>query len=380
MRSNHAAKSRMKKNKKSNFFDYSLLFIIIFLLCFGLVMLYSTSSYNAQIKFGASTWYLKKQIAATLLGLAVMVFIIFFDYRRVKKFAGFMYIVSFFSIFLVLTPLGIEAYGARRWVNIPVFGSLQPAELAKLTTIIFLAYVISVNARKIKNFKNLVKVILLTLPVIGAVAIVTENLSTAIILTGIVIIMLFVASPKYNHFFIMGGVAVGLVILFILLGDSFRMTRIEVWKNPEAYPLDGGFQVLQGLYAIGSGGIFGKGLGQSVQKLGFIPEAQNDMIFTIICEELGLFGAIAVILLFLFMLWRFMVIANNAPDLFGALLVVGVMAHIALQVILNIAVVTNSIPNTGVTLPFISYGGTSILFLLAEMGLVLSVSKNIRSE
>ncbi len=174
--------------------------------------------------------------------------------------------------------------------------------------------------------------------------------------------------------------------LFVEYGDklvdlgllkSYQLERIEVWQDPEAYPQDGGWQVLQGLYAIGSGGFFGRGLGSSIQKLGFVPEAQNDMVFTIICEELGLFGAVCVILLFLFMIWRFMVIANNAPDLLGSMLVVGVMAHISLQVILNIAVVTNSIPNTGITLPFISYGGTSMLFLMVEMGMVLGVSSRI---
>ena len=162
--------------------------------------------------------------------------------------------------------------------------------------------------------------------------------------------------------------------------EGYQLERIRVWQNPEAYPQDGGWQVLQGLYAIGSGGLFGRGLGQSIQKLGFIPEAMNDMVFSIICEELGLFGALCVILLFLFMVWRFMVIANNAPDLLGALIVVGVMAHISIQVILNVAVVTNTIPNTGISLPFISYGGTSILFLMAEMGMVLGVSNRIPLE
>ena len=154
--------------------------------------------------------------------------------------------------------------------------------------------------------------------------------------------------------------------------------RIKIWLNPEEH--EKGFQTMQGLYAIGSGGFFGKGLGESMQKLGFVPEAQNDMIFSIICEELGLFGAICTILLFLLMIWRFMVIANNASDLFGALIVVGIMAHIAIQVILNIAVVTNSIPNTGITLPLISYGGTSASFLLAELGLAFSVSRGIKLE
>ena len=179
------------------------------------------------------------------------------------------------------------------------------------------------------------------------------------------------------QFFLMGGLGVGFGAAFIMF-ESYRAERLKIWLHPEDY--DKGYQTLQGLYAIGSGGLFGKGLGESMQKLGFVPEAQNDMIFSIICEELGLFGAICVILLFLLMIWRFMVIANNAPDLYGALIVVGVMAHVAIQVILNIAVVTNTIPNTGITLPFISYGGTSILFLLSEMGLALSVSRGIKLE
>lgn len=173
---------------------------------------------------------------------------------------------------------------------------------------------------------------------------------------------------------------IGHALEAIKLLKPYQLTRINVWLDPEAYPDTGGYQVLQGLYAIGSGGLFGKGLGESIQKLGFVPEAQNDMIFSIICEELGLFGAVGVILIFMFMIYRFMLIASNAPDLFGALLVVGVMAHIAIQVILNIAVVTNTIPNTGITLPFISYGGTSILFLMVEMGIVLSVSNQIKLE
>ena len=169
-----------------------------------------------------------------------------------------------------------------------------------------------------------------------------------------------------------------LVKLHIL--KDYQLRRINVWVNPVQYARSGGYQVLQGLYAIGSGGLFGKGLGESLQKLGFVPEAQNDMIFSIICEELGLFGAISVILIFMFMIYRFMVIAGNAPDLMGAMIVIGVMAHIAIQVILNIAVVTNTIPNTGVTLPFISYGGTSVMFLMLEMGMVLSVSNQIKLE
>jgi cell division protein FtsW len=193
----------------------------------------------------------------------------------------------------------------------------------------------------------------------------------------ITVCIIFVASRKYAQFFVTAAILAALGIIFVLV-ESYRASRIDAWLHPETS--EKGYQTLQGLYAIGSGGLFGKGLGQSVQKLGYVPEAQNDMIFSIICEELGLFGAICVICLFILMLWRFAVIANNAKDLYGSLLVVGVMGHIAVQVILNIAVVTNSIPNTGISLPFISYGGTSVIFLLAEMGIVLNISRGIRIE
>ena len=191
--------------------------------------------------------------------------------------------------------------------------------------------------------------------------------------------MLFVASPKYLQFIIVAVAVVVFAVAFVMLA-GYRSTRIEAWLHPETAGTDAVFQTMMGLYAIGSGGLFGKGLGESLQKLGNVPESQNDMIFTIICEELGLFGAICLILLFILLIWRMMVIANNARDLYGSLLVIGVMSHIAIQVILNIAVVTNSLPNTGVILPFISYGGTSIIFLMAEIGLVLSVSRGIRLE
>jgi cell division protein FtsW len=216
------------------------------------------------------------------------------------------------------------------------------------------------------------------IPLVGVIA--YSNLSTAVIVLGIAVCMLFVASSKYKPFLVIGVLGVAFILIFIFaMGAGYRSDRVDAWLHPETAG-DSGYQTLMGLYAIGSGGLFGKGLGQSLQKMGHVPESQNDMIFTIICEELGLFGAICVILLYLMMIWRMMVIANNAKDLFGALLVVGVMTHISLQVILNIAVVTNSIPNTGVTLPFISYGGTSVVFLMMEIGLVLSVSKGIKLE
>jgi cell division protein FtsW len=359
-----------------NYFDFSLLFMIIFLLCFGLVMLYSTSSYSAQIKYDNASFYLVKQMTADAIGIAAMIAVMYIGYQRIRRFALYLYLISIVLVCLVLTPLGYSANGARRWLSVGF--SIQPAEFVKLTVIVLLAYVISQNVRRLSDWRVIMKIALVAVPGILVVAVITENLSTAIIILGIAFVMLFVASPNYKPFVVMIIVAVVAVGVFLMVGDGFRLNRIEVWKDPEAYSDSGGYQVMQGLYAIGSGGFFGKGLGQSLQKMGFIPEAQNDMIFTIICEELGLFGAICVILMFLFMLWRMMVIANNAPDVFSSMIVVGVMAHVALQVILNIAVVTNTIPNTGVTLPFISYGGTSVVFLLMEMGLVLSIARSIK--
>lgn len=375
---------RRVRKKQEYYFDYSLLFIILFLVGFGLVMIYSASAYDASRQMGNEMYYLVHQGAAAALGIAAMFVVARIPYHFWEHFAVLGYIVSIILILLVQTPLGIEANGARRWLNLGV--SVQPAEIAKLAMILFLASMICKMGRSVRSWKGF----MLILGAAGVVCLlvwkITDNMSSAIIIFGIAFLMLFVASPDYKRFVILAllGVAGAALIVFVISkastteGMNFRSVRILAWLDPEAYASGTGFQTLQALYAIGSGGIFGKGLGHSMQKLGYLPEQQNDMIFSIICEELGLFGAIAVIMIFVLLIWRFMVIANNAPDLFGALLVVGVMGHIAIQVILNIAVVTNTIPNTGISLPFISYGGTSVLFLLIEMGLVMSVARGIR--
>ncbi len=375
-----------KRKKTKYFFDYTMLFIVVFLLLFGLVMLYSTSSYEANIKFEDPAFYFKKQAIASAIGIVVMLAIMLVDYHVVQRFAAVAYAISLVLIILVLTPLGYEAGGARRWLNLGM--SLQPAEVAKLALIIFFASVVCRFSEQIKQKKGFLMILALAVPHAFCVLTITQNLSSAIIIFSIVFMMLFVATPQYKEYFVIAAVAIALAVIVVLLVRydilpstlSYRLARIKAWLDPESFAANKGFQTLQALYAIGSGDFFGKGLGESIQKLGYLPEAQNDMIFSIICEELGLFGAIAIILLFVLLIWRFMVIANNAQDMFGALLVVGVMGHISIQVILNIAVVTNTIPNTGITLPFISYGGSSIVFLLAEMGLVLSVSRSIRLE
>jgi cell division protein FtsW len=370
---------QQRKKRQIEYFDYSLLFIIIFLICFGLVMLYSTSAYDAQNTFNDPTHYLRKQGLAFGLGLIGMFVISRFDYRFFSRLGGLAYFVALALCTLVLVPgIGIEHNASRRWLGIPNTSfEFQPSEFAKLAVILFLAGMISRIPKKMGNFWTIVKLLILVAPLFVLIAV--NNLSTAIIVMGIAIGMIFVASPKVMQFFVVGFLGVAAIVVFLLLPSAgYRSDRVQMWLHPENYAK--GYQTLQGLYAIGSGGLFGKGLGNSMQKLGFVPEAPNDMIFSIICEELGLFGAVCVILLFLLLLWRFMVIANNARDLYGALVVTGILSHIAIQVVLNIAVVTNSIPNTGVTLPFISYGGTSVVFLMAEMGLALSVSRGIQFE
>ena len=352
-------------------YDYTLLAALFLLVIMGLVILYSTSAYNGEVKFHDSFYYLKKQAFATLLGIAGMFVASNMDYHIWKHLAVLGYFTAILLSIAVLF-IGDEYNGSKRWLSLGPF-SFQPSEFAKVAVILFLAYMVTKNVQNMGKMRTMIKIIVMILPIVALVG--DSNLSTAIIILGIAVILVFVASPKYGQFVVMGVLGVGFMTIFLGL-ESYRLERLAIWRNPEAY--EKGYQTLQGLYAIGSGGLFGKGLGHSIQKLGFVPEAQNDMIFSIICEELGLFGAGFILILFLILIWRFFVIATHAQDLFGALIATGAMGHMMIQVILNIAVVTNTIPNTGITLPFISYGGTSVVFLLFEMGLVLSVSSLVK--
>lgn len=357
----------MAKPKKTKAFDYGLLIVVMILIIVGLFILYSTSSYNGRVKFQDEFYYLKKQVFATTLGLLCMYITANIDYHIWQKYAVAAYVISLVLSLAVLF-IGDEYNGSKRWLS---FGplSFQPSEFAKLAVILFLAYFIGRLGKKMKKMRTLLLVMVSILPIVGLVG--ASNLSTAIIILGIGVVLVFVASPLYAQFIWLGVSGVGFLAIFLAL-ESYRLERLAIWRNPELY--EKGYQTLQGLYAIGSGGLFGRGSGESIQKLGFVPEAQNDMIFAIVCEEWGLVGAAFLMLLFFFLIWRFFVIAVNAKDLFGSLIATGAMAHIMIQVILNIAVVTNTIPNTGITLPFVSYGGTSVLFLLTEIGLVLNVS------
>jgi len=368
-----AGKRRLKR-----FYDISLVVMVFSITLFGLLMLYSASSYTAERDNLGEMFYLKRQALFAGFGFLVMLFTSrFIDYHIFTKLNLVIYAIAAVAV-IVTSLIGVASHGSNRWIVI--FGvRFQPSELMKPAIIILFATLLTHKGRKLDGFVPMLKAAAWAL--VPAAIIAYTNLSTAMIVAGIAAFMLFVAvkSYKYHLMLLGGGIAayLGAYPLSLLLQKmkvlhGYQITRILAWKDPSSYE-DETFQTLQGLYAIGSGGIFGRGLGESIQKF-IMPESQNDMIFTIICEELGFVGGLGVMLVYALILFRLYEIAKNAKDLFGSLLVIGVMSHIALQAILNIAVATNSIPNTGITLPFISYGGTSLVILLAEIGICLNVS------
>lgn len=380
-----STKRKRTREKEKPYYDYDLLLVIIFLMCFGVVMLYSSSAYSAQIDYKNDMFFFTRQAMIGIIGFIVMFIVSKIDYHLYGAYAKELFWFSMFLMALVQTPLGKTVNGARRWIRFPGGLSLQPAEFTKIAVILFIAYEICLLGQKAKKWDGIKILLGYGLVATLGVFLLTDNLSTAIIVFAITCILIFVVHPKTKPFVagvIVAGIVgiIGIIFLKYTLAksDNFRMRRIIAWLNPEANADTDSYQFLQGLYAIGSGGFFGKGLGNSTQKLHAIPEAQNDMILAVICEELGVFGAIIILCLFAFMLYRLLFIARNAPDLYGALIATGIFAHIALQVTLNIGVVTGLLPTTGVTLPFISYGGTAIVILLAEMGIALGISSKIR--
>lgn len=371
-------------------FDFNLLIVLIFLISFGLIMVYSASSYVAVRDYGDQAYFFKKQLLWDVLGLAFMILIIFVGPKiltKLKNLKWIYFLVGNIVPFLIF-PFGIESHGATRWVKLgPV--SFQPAEVTKIMMILFMASWLISLKDKINTWIGFGFSILFMLIPVLIVYKITDNLSSAIIIALICTAMIFVASDDYKKwiiFVLIVAAIVGGVILYVeksgISGDTgFRLARIYTWLHPGSSADTTAHQTIQGLYAIGNGGIWGKGLGQSVQKISTLPEPQNDMIFAIVCEELGFVGALALITMYAILIYRMYSVAMATKNKFGFMTVIGVMTHISVQAILNIAVATNSMPNTGVSLPFISYGGSSAVMLLGEMGLVFAVNRfNIKEE
>ena len=368
---------RDKRESVDGGLDYSLLLIMLCVLGFGMLMIYSSSSYSAQIKNDDSTYFLKRQAINVCVGAIAMLIACKFNYRlfikpftilRIRLVTILYWIAVGFQVAVLLQGGGLN--GANRWLKLgPI--SFQPSEFTKLMIILLVAYYICEIPDSFSETKKMIRIFIMISIPLGLVA--AEDLSSAIVIFITAFLMCFIAARRKLPYCALFGAGVFAAYLYVFhLGSSFRMDRIEIWKNPEAHPK--GAQIVHGLYAIASGGVFGSGLGESMQKLGFLPEPYNDMIFSVICEELGLVGAGIVILMFILMCWRIYTVAMRAPDLFSSLICVGVMVHIASQALINIAVVTNTIPSTGIPLPFISYGGSSVIFLMAEIGIVLGIS------
>ncbi len=371
-----------KKLKKRRYYDYTLLFLVLFLVCFGLVMVYSVSYYNANKYYNDPTLFLRKQAIFAVVGTAMMIVISKIDYRIYISKLPFLpvkpivllYIVCF-GLQLYLVLFGQSTGGSQRWIELGSFGKFQPSEITKICVLLCTSYLVKLAPRRLDNLRGFLRIFLIMAPLVALVA--WENFSTALV-TGVILVSIcFVASRKKGYY-LWGLLLLVVAAVCLIIFFPYRIERFQVWMNIETHPK--GYQILQGLYAIASGGLFGKGLGQGIQKLGYIPEAHNDMIFSVICEELGMVGAFAVLFLFVLMLWRIFLVAINAQDLFGSLIATGVMAQIAVQVLINVAVVTNTIPSTGIPLPFISYGGSSLLVLMMELGIVLGVSNRIEGE
>ncbi len=372
-------KTARRKHRKFGSCDFTVLFIVLILVLFGVVMIFSSSYYYTMTteRFGNDMFYfLKRQSLWAVLGIVAMVFMMRVPYFFWKRFARPAYWLS--NLFLLLLPfVGIEAGGQKRWLGIGSL-SFQPSEFTKIAVILYLSLYVIEHRRELGNLKGFVKACcVLLLPV---VLIAMSNFSSALLVGLMGATILFVASPRVWYFGAAAVAAIPLCGIAVLIPKfRYRLTRIQTWLDPWADPTGDGFQTIQSLYALASGGLFGLGLGQSRQKT-FIPEAYNDIIFAIICEELGIVGAALVILLFAVLIWRGIRIAISARDSYGMLLATGVTAVIAFQSIINIGVVTNTIPNTGQPLPFISYGGTSLLFLMAMVGLLLNISRYPREQ
>ncbi len=376
--------NKVKKVSKfvNNQFDFLLCITILLLLSLGIIMVLSASAPSALASENDSYAFVRKQAGFAVLGIALMFIISKIDYRFYKKYYWMIYFVSWAILLLVIVPgIGRSVKGATRWINLG-FGQFQPSEITKIGLIIFYAGYLSDHKDDLKSFfKGFIKPLLFLVPPVGILFVVQNHLSVSLVIVSITSVMMLMAGCRVLHFAASGGVRnkseyFGLLGILQMTGKGgFRLDRIATFFDPWADAQGTGYQVVQSLYAIGSGGLFGVGLGESKQKFLYIPEPHNDFIFSILSEELGFIGCLVVIILFAIFIWRGILIAMKAPDMFGSLIAVGVTALVAVQAIINIAVVTASIPTTGMPLPFFSYGGTALLILLCSCGILLNISR-----
>lgn len=354
----------------------SIFLLVCGLAIFGCIMVYSASSYIANYRYSNPYFYLTKQIVGAVLGIIAMFVCTFINYQKLKKLKWWVVIISAILLALVFIPgIGVENYGAKRWLNLGLF-TIQPSEFAKFALVLFSAAYLSDNYEKIGKFKTL-------LPVLGVglgfclLVILEPNMSITMCIGFIMLFMLFVGGTKMKHF-VWLGIPAACAVPALIIVEPYRVQRFMAFLNPWASPQAEGFQLIQSLYSLGSGGLFGVGLGNSRQKYMFLPFSESDFIFSIIGEELGLFGSILTLLVFAALIYLLISVARNAKDRFGALLVLGVASVIAIQVILNVCVVSGLIPPTGLPLPFISAGSTSLIVFMAAVGLCLNVARQSR--
>lgn len=363
--------------------DATFLIIVLVLVSFGLIMMFSASYANAYYLKGNSLFYISRQLPAAAFGIFVMLVASRVDYRIFKPLAFPIYLTSLVLLVIVLfmPPLN----NARRWIFIgPI--NFQPSEIAKFAVVIFFAALICKNHQKMNTFKYGIGIFLAALAPIVFLMLREPHLSGTVLILSLGAVMMFVGGSD-ARWFAAGGVVAVIAIAAVIIEPEILTTlahyagdRITIWLDPFSDPLDKGFQTVQSLYAIGSGGLMGAGIGASRQKYLYLPEPYNDFIFAIVCEELGFIGAVVIIGIFVLLVWRGFVIATRCPDRFGALIAAGLTAQVGIQTLLNIAVVTNTLPNTGISLPFFSFGGTSLVMLLGEMGIILSVSRKTPIE
>ncbi len=355
--------------------DFTLLATVILLVVIGIIMVFSASSASAYFRRGDSYYFLKKQMMWAILGFGSMFILMNINYHIYNRLARVILAGGIVFLLTVFIPgLGVTVNGATRWIGVGDF-TIQPSELAKLAVIIFAASSLSRKKEKVRQFTTGVLPYLLVAGLVFGLIMLEPDFSTGVVILAIVIVMIFVAGANIGH--LIGLTLPGVIMLGLLIaGKEYRLKRWTSFLHPFEDPQGSGYQIIQSLYALGSGGLFGLGLGRSRQKFFYIPLPQNDFIFSIIGEELGFIGTFTIILLFILLIWRGIRIAIHAPDLFGSLLATGLIAMIAIQVIMNVAVVTSSMPVTGIPLPFISCGGSSLLFSLAGIGIILNISRH----